>query len=539
MTVEEIKETYRMIQMSKKSKEEDEKKRSLDPFSFEMESDDSDSVNENIHSLVEELCSPSTLRLQKKEVTEASEQDNKGDNNLNGLENLNLLDATKVKFGYLDMPPMEKCDHQLINHKSNFVALQQTEEYCNANCATKVKMLSWHWSKISKTEPEAQQAKLSSNQTKHRSVFSSMLVEVNNDTEETYISRSGRHSKRKCYATSDDESNDVNTTPKKSKTNDRKWQSNSSNNDNNLNSETKIKTAAKKRKSTPIKDIEKESKSESDSKNLDNVPTLTPLENEEELLDNEEPDALEERFDRETPKAPLRSKSKKLSNDEIMKRSSLFGVTAVKKKRSEEMLNKLIEEQARKKKEERLMEKFEKSIDSTIEDDDPEPVSPLTEVKMVYPRRVIPPVPRKNLGSRSNKIAAAIAMSNQAANSTTSQDPEVSSSSRTTTRSRLVPTRQDDKIEVAPTVSNADTSGFAECPICQKSFHIEAIQTHASTCGDDDSSSPATKRLKRIQCEICGGHFPFGDRYNIHVTDCLQARQGLDIGSQLVSKYKK
>nr|CAH7767468.1 unnamed protein product [Callosobruchus chinensis] len=259
MTVEEIKETYRMIQMSKKSKEEDEKKRSLDPFSFEMESDDSDSVNENIHSLVEELCSPSTLRLQKKEVTEASEQDNKGDNNLNGLENLNLLDATKVKFGYLDMPPMEKCDHQLINHKSNFVALQQTEEYCNANCATKVKMLSWHWSKISKTEP-------------------------------------GRHSKRKCYATSDDESNDVNTTPKKSKTNDRKWQSNSSNNDNNLNSETKIKTAAKKRKSTPIKDIEKESKSESDSKNLDNVPTLTPLENEEELLDNEEPDALEERF---------------------------------------------------------------------------------------------------------------------------------------------------------------------------------------------------------------------------------------------------
>nr|CAI5842787.1 unnamed protein product [Callosobruchus analis] len=471
MTAEEIRQTYHMIQLSEKSGEEDEQKRA-DSFIFETESDNSETVEQNIHSLVEELCSPSTIILQEKEVTQPSEQNNKGSNKLNGLH---LLDATKVKFGYLDMLPMSPLDYKLIDHKSNFVAIQHTEEFCNADYATKAKMMSAHWSKISKAKAEARKAKLSSNQTRHRSEFRCILI-------------ASRHTKRKCYATSDDDdSNDViKSSPKKSKTIDRA-SNNSNHNNSSLNSESKVKSLIKKSKSNPAEDIEQENRIENDI-------TVTS-----------------------------RSKPKKLSNEEIMKRSSLFGTPSVKKKRSEEMLNKLIEEQAKKKKEERLMEKFEKSIDSTIEDDEPEPAISIDEVKVVYPRRVIPPVPRKNIGSRSNKIAAALAMSNQASNSTTSQDPEVSSSSRSTVRNRPASTKQSDKIEAALSISDVGTSDFSECPICQKPFHVEAIE-----------------RLKRMQCEICGGHFPFGDRYNIHVTDCLQARQEQDEESQqLISKYRK
>ncbi|VEN43817.1 unnamed protein product [Callosobruchus maculatus] len=255
MTVDEIKQTYRMIQMSKESKEKDEQKRSSDPFTFETESDNSKSVEQDINSLVEELCSPSTLSLGKKEVSEASEESNKKSNKLNG--NLNMVDATKIKFGYLDMPPMSKIDYKLVEHQSKFVLIQHTDEFCNADFATQVKMLASHWSKPSKAE-------------------------------------AGRHTKRKCYATSDDDSNDVNTTPKKSKASDQEWQCNiSNNNNNNVNIESKVKSPTKKSKSTPAKDIEQESKNGNDGKNLDYIPTLTPLEMEEEPMDQQQPDVLE------------------------------------------------------------------------------------------------------------------------------------------------------------------------------------------------------------------------------------------------------
>ncbi|CAH2004445.1 unnamed protein product [Acanthoscelides obtectus] len=539
MSPREIRQAYRAIRLSKISSEEDKHKKQTaesDPFNFE-DDDTRDAAEEDIQSLTEELCDPSTISVPNKEILQASEKNNNRDNKLNGLEKPKLLDATKIKFGYLDMPPMSNCEIWPIHIRPNFVAIQHTDAFCNADVETKAKMLSRHWSTLNKVKQT-----LTPHKKTDRSNFRTMVITdldegADDNTKGTYISRSGRLTKRKCYADCDEDSNESTIPTERSKINDRPFHT--LNNNNNNDTESKVKSAIKKSKPTPTKDVEDNKNSGTTIRNFDYTRVLTPLEDnklEDEFVDLEDRNPLEKAVQNEAAKTNATLRPKKLTNDEIMKRSSLFGGRTFRKKRSDEIFDKLMEDQEIKKREEKMIEKFEKSIDSPIiEDDESVENVPVEEVKVVYPRRVIPSIPRRGIGSRASKTVAAVSTSGQPMDNTTSQDPEVGSSPRTVTR-RTPAIRDEDKIEVVPSTSTSDSSDFTDCPICLKSFHVDSIETHASTCGDDDvASAPSRQQNKRVQCEMCGARFPIGDRYTIHVTECLRYREEQD---QLLHRYK-
>lgn len=273
-------------------------------------------------------------------------------------------DATRACFSFDDMPKDNGDPLEIIYREPKYINIQNSERFINADVVTKAKMLyNYH------TEMEKLRSTLS-----RQSFFPAPrpkpieltgyynLFEAFEETEETYISRAGRQTKRKVYNDDDDE---ISTSPSSKKAKSKsvekpKWQS----------------------KTKPVKKVE-------------------PV---EELMESDTIEVVQ----KEAPRVPTRSK-KPLSNAEIMNRSTLFKDSPSKRPtRSDKLFEKLIEEDIKKQREERALVAFEKTLNSDIESSQRESQNEEDDIQVtddVYPKRVIPPIPtkRKPINSRTQQ----------------------------------------------------------------------------------------------------------------------------------------
>lgn len=96
--------------------------------------------------------------------------------------------------------------------------------------------------------------------------------------------------------------------------------------------------------------------------------------------------------------------SRKLSNLDIIRRSSIFGDTP--KRRCEAMFDKLKEQEEKREKEEKTIESFNRTLEKLGEDNDDAPANEdiiTVDDEEFMKKRVIPPIPRKLINrKRSN-----------------------------------------------------------------------------------------------------------------------------------------
>ncbi|CAH0550627.1 unnamed protein product [Brassicogethes aeneus] len=327
------------------------------------------------------------------------------------------------------------------------------------------------------------------------------IFESKNDIESTYISRSGRQTKRKNYSY-----NEITYEDYISETDDA------------------ILSTNKKTKLTER--IPKISK-----KTLSDTPTSTTKTPSTSVLGV---------LDTETPKSDYRTK-RRLTNEEIIKRSPLFA-DPVKSTRKDLIIEKARQEDEKKKKSEMEFDRVMASIDDeefenkVITIDDKSPVK----------RRVIPkcPIRKRGIGPKKDTIY------DISEEPSTSSTPSTSATSSTSVE-RIIPIQMEDASSSVPTTTtnittrkvnnrkntkkSSEESEASElikvgCPICGKDFPKDVIMEHASECEFQVETTQveevhSTLSSKRIMCEICDRVFPLNTNYEVHISECLAEKK--------------
>ncbi|XP_019869704.2 uncharacterized protein LOC109598261 isoform X2 [Aethina tumida] len=299
---------------------------------------------------------------------------------------------------------------------------------------------------------------------------SSLSEHINYSTDEgenTYVCRSGRQTKRKNYNEVLDTNGTDNATTKKPKPvkEDDEWM-----------------TKKSKAQAKPIK----KSEQPSTSKKMDDT---------KENLN---------------PKSEGRTYRKKMTNEEILSRSSLFS-DSPKSSRNATILENAQVEVEKKKKEEDQMEQFDRSLNISEEEQ-------TQTIEEAFQRvRLTPPLPiacRRPINYRKRRGGAG----DGASSSTESHLTEINKNKGTNLRKNA--NRQQEAAVSTPVE-------MVTCPICTKDFHPDKIETHASSCGEEfvmDVAEP--DRDERRKCDFCDKNFSLDADYEVHVKKCeLQHKQ--------------
>ncbi|XP_056648986.1 uncharacterized protein LOC130453332 isoform X1 [Diorhabda sublineata] len=262
-------------------------------------------------------------------------------------------DATKASFTFNDMPKDDGCPLEIIFHEPKYISVQNSKIFINADVQTKAEMLFDYHSDMEKLRADlSRQSFFSAPRPKPIQLTNFNYVsEAFEETEETYVSRAGRQTKRKIY--NDDDDDDISTSPPK---------------------QPKLKSVEKPKWQSKTKPNKK-------------------VESAEEPMESDLTDVVQS----EVPKISARSK-KTLSNIEIMNRSTLFADSPLKRlTRAEKLFDKLKEDDLKKHREERELEAFEKTLTSNIEQSEQNEGDSIhvTNVDIEFPKRVIPPIPTK------------------------------------------------------------------------------------------------------------------------------------------------
>ncbi|GJQ66744.1 hypothetical protein Trydic_g4684 [Trypoxylus dichotomus] len=207
----------------------------------------------------------------------------------------------------------------------------------------------------------------------------------------------------------------------------------------------------------------------------------------------------------------------RLSNQDIIKRSSLF-LEPVKKTRTEKMFDELIQntkkadQQSEGVNDKKIADEADLDIIPNSQDSDE-----VMEVKpkecTFIPRRIPPPLRgRRGIGSRKQKCTDVAKPNNLLQNSVTS--------------SRL------SSVTSSPSTSNGQsqklTAEETNCPICGESFTQDKIVEHASSCGllmetesNFDVLLPGTNS-KKVNCHVCDKEMLMNTDYEVHVKECIR-----------------
>ncbi|XP_023025475.2 uncharacterized protein isoform X1 [Leptinotarsa decemlineata] len=488
-----------------KSKEEVEFKKMNENQEIDVEEDT------NLEQL--KVFEPKTSGCSKPSIE--SEQIDEYDSDDLYSESLDSVkDATKHSFGFNDMLKSTEISLQCIPHELKFVPIQSSQRFLNADCLLKAKTLYSYHTKIDLSRvilakksfyPAPLKDPISTNQ--------SLTNTSGNkgDKEDTYISRSGRQTKRKVYYDQDEDSLDGVTSIKKTKGSE------------DQERPSKIKTPTRKTEKRT------EDKYKEDYQNIN--------------VNEQEPEL--------TPKTSENTKSsaklKRLSNVEIMKRSSLFADSSPRLNRTEAIFDKLVEEKNKKDIEEKVMESFQRSLNAISKES--EKTDEVINVDEEEPsRRVVPPAPilkgRKPINSRKKKPSNVEPLNIKKTNKNSSpvKSPVASSSQASSESSEtfsipktIVSTRRISQVQTTESVSPRSRSrdlpvpNSVSCPICGDNFHKNKIVEHASTCGDDQIEHTSPQKQSRISCEICDAVIPLSTEYEVHVKECLNRRKEKDL----------
>ncbi|XP_072403170.1 uncharacterized protein [Diabrotica undecimpunctata] len=514
MTEQDMQEIYKVISDSKDTaKEESRKNNESDEDMFEeptiqtltnVKNVDIEITPNNKES--KSVFQPKTWTLDKKplDIENVSTEEHKEENPPE--------DATKANIRFEDMLNPSEPMLKIIYHPKQFTNIQNCQKFLKADVPTKAMMLYSYHTNMERLRSKLARQSFCTVAMPKPIVLKEQVIpslERDDDFEDTYISRSGRQTKRKCYYTDDE----------------------------NTLEEKPLTSSNKKQKSKNEDEQEWVSKTKSASKTVAKKLDLTPKLDSQKFMEIESIEDEKKEIQNDDKKEAAKPRSKKLTNTEIMNRSSLFAEPPKRRTpRCELMFDKLKEEIVKKQKEEKTLEIFEKSLDMEADDsqsDSQKDEDIISIVEEPVRRRVIPTIPtkRKPIGNRNKQqqtnSPSPLNITIESA-STSVQKQKVNSSDDILDRIVSSRTRQNDTSAVKEngvTVSSSTSVGSStdvSCPICSKLFSKDSIQEHASSCGEEEQmvtrySSQAPSKLRT--CEICDK--VIFDDYNLHVQQCL------------------
>lgn len=212
LTSDELRAYYTVLKNSENTATQEEKSRKLHESINETNQDESENSDEYDTSRdiipprkVNKPFTPKSWSSFKKTVpSEIEDNSEKIDELIESLHDdiKKPKDATKIVFGYNEMlESLEKKAIKIIKHDLKFIPIQCTSSFLKADLTTKVKILYAYHSKIhAMKENLARQSFFPAPEPKAIiSVDSYPSFSENFEHNETYISRSGRQTKRKIY----------------------------------------------------------------------------------------------------------------------------------------------------------------------------------------------------------------------------------------------------------------------------------------------------------------------------------------------------
>ncbi|XP_066143377.1 uncharacterized protein [Euwallacea fornicatus] len=424
------------------------------------------------------------------------------------------------KIDYNKMPKCEDVPLKVMYYEPRFVNIQNSKDYLMASSTERIKM--WYEHHVAVAKLHKYYSRLSLNMApkckpikimEQIPAFDPSLREEESMGTETYVSRSGRLTKRKVYNECDDASSEgwehMQGGSKRSKILDNDWVS------------SKNKTIAKEKKLATLKRndstvnnnnwLEKSGRSESpDSSHTEPVvPFRGKLSGVNSPL--------------VTPKTYRvnRGAKKVLSNEEVMSRSSLFQDTP-KRSRAASLVAAGLQEAEKLKKKKKEIYDFKDSLTSdsqSIEEDLCEEIINVDEER----RRVVPPIPAARRAIRPSKKKAVEPLSiNTKRLDESAGSSRLANGARTNAKGRALNNNNNNGGKSEAMSSFKEDLDMPICPLCSQSFPQKDIEEHASTCGED--LFPQTAQSKRIACEVCDKVIAFNTDYEVHVKRCTSKR---------------
>ncbi|KAG5896411.1 hypothetical protein JTB14_022494 [Gonioctena quinquepunctata] len=446
---------------------------------------------------------PKTWSLSKSSAESATIDEDDSDDSTNSSE-----DATKFVFGFNDMPTTSTMKSlRFITHELKFMPIQSTPIFLKSDNLKKAKMLYSYHTKVNKLKAALARSSFFAAPLPNPisdQYFSTSLDDTEFD--ETYISRSGRQTKRKVYCDQSEDSLDATSVKKTKNFDEQEWI-------------CKTKSS-KKSENTTI---------------------------EEGTLSTEETKPASK------PDSQKSSRARKLTNTDIIQRSSLFKDSPPKLTRNDKLFDQLKEEEVKRKEQEKTLESFRKTLDGLDEelekmDEDIEVISVDDEEPV---RRRVPPPPvimgRKPISGRRKKPNGVAPLDITPSKGNTSKkspssSQEFAESSGPPPLRKKPSTNKKAQQEINLNVDSFLGSGSSSrinpaansvlCPLCGVYFPEKKIEEHAATCGDEPIATRSSQKHTRISCEICDAVIPLTTNYEVHVKECINRRMKEDMSNQ-------
>ncbi|KAJ8985915.1 hypothetical protein NQ317_010672 [Molorchus minor] len=252
-----------------------------------------------------------STKITESNITEPNNHENMEDTSLE--KSLDTpRDATQYAFGFNEMA---KDSEQKIIHKLKYVPIQVTSNFLNAEITQKAKILYSYHTKANKIRTElARKSFYPAPLPKATSIIETFPNFSDDNFQETYISRSGRQTKRKVYNYDDEDSLDGVNHKKTKNSDEHEW----------LSKTTSNKTSARSKKNESNQSFSKSISPEMDADVSSTTSSATTTATPSTSTENS-------KLHTKTETKPT---LKKLNNEEIMKRSRLFSDSPKKKMRT-------------------------------------------------------------------------------------------------------------------------------------------------------------------------------------------------------------
>ncbi|KAH1006301.1 hypothetical protein HUJ05_007048 [Dendroctonus ponderosae] len=447
-----------------------------------------------------------------------------------------VMDIDKITFN--EMPKSSNRNTlRIVPHEPQYISVQNSRQFLDADLQTRVKLLTEYHSAVAqlsedfaRTLPNMAPKLKPITAVNHNLLVNPVLSALKEDkalgVTETYVSRSGRMTKRKVYSDDYEATTEEFSVPHKKSKNDDTWG---------------VKAPIKK--SNARKGESSEALSSSSAEDACTTKQYSRPKRGESPDSSQDVVAVDEagrslgksKDVSGTPKSRIYQK-RQLSNQEIIARSTLFKNldTTPKRGRVATILHAAREKEENRRREEDEMSKFADSLDAQSVDGDADEDEILdsehvedSDVEVVEKRRVIPrlPIRRSPIWGKKGAIDTETAI-NVARKLNL---PQITSPlANGANRNSLLPKRALNnnssraEVPVSTTPKSKSKQNLAICPLCSMSFPRREIEEHASTCGED--MFPQSSQPQRITCEVCDAVVPFSTNYEVHVKECIAKR---------------
>ncbi|XP_050296786.1 uncharacterized protein LOC126736461 isoform X2 [Anthonomus grandis grandis] len=444
------------------------------------------------------------------------------------------------KIGFNDMPESDKSNKNTLKitcHNLKYIAIQNTKSFIIGSTEMKINIIRDYHRNVEKVK--AQYARLSSiraplgKPTVFQGFDSSLDSETSTDMVEnpnedasklpTYISRSGRITKRKIfsYEEQDDSSQDSISSANHDKNNEewlikgnvkitkpsnKKCNFGENNKENCTNRSQKLKT---KRSESPESTVSSEEL------------TLRGF------LDKKDPDAFDKPMGDSIGsiiESPKPQQKKRVSNNESISGSPLLKGSP-RNSRTNALLNAAKQVTEKQKRQENEIERFKNSLEVEVQSLETEPDQFVNDENVVEKRRIIPPLPgRRPVNGRKRNADSAVNPLESLNIVTKKPHLNISDVSKVTSvngsaKKAASVKKPAHSPKAAISKRNAN---MTPCPLCSVSFPSREIEEHAATCGEE--MFPQAVYTQRISCQICDCVIMSNKDLEAHVRVCKGKR---------------